>query len=119
VRRLGVCIRAERFARGFQVSSSYTWSENIDSTSEGIGNVNTQDSNMKLTSVAVMYGGLTLDRGLSDFHRSHRLTISYLWQLPGFSSPIWKHVLGGWSFAGIASFQSGAVHYAERFRRKS
>ena len=26
-----------RFARGFQVTGSYTWSRNIDSTSEGVG----------------------------------------------------------------------------------
>jgi hypothetical protein len=101
--------RAEqRFARGFQVTSSYTWSKNIDSTSEGIGNINTQYTNMNLTSVPVMYGGLKLDRGLSDFHRSHRLAFSYLWQLPGPSAALWKHVLGGWSLGGIASFQSGA-----------
>ena len=101
--------RAERrFARGFQVASSYTWSKNIDSTSEGIGNVNTQYSNMNLTSVPIQDGGMKLDRALSDFHRSHRLTISSLWEVPGPVTGIWNHVFGGWSLAGIASFQSGA-----------
>ena len=31
-----------RFARGFQVTASYTWSRNMDSTSEGVGTINTQ-----------------------------------------------------------------------------
>jgi hypothetical protein len=101
--------RAERrFARGFQVASSYTWSKNMDSTSEGIGNVNTQYSNMNLTSVPIRDGGMKLDRALSDFHRSHRLTISSLLEVPGPVTGIWNRVFGGWSLAGIASFQSGA-----------
>jgi len=97
-----------RFARGFQLTSSYTWSRNLDSTSEGIGYVNTQYTNTNLTSVPIMQGGLKLDRGLSDFHRAHRLTFVYLWVVPGPSRGLWKHALGGWSVAGITSFQSGA-----------
>jgi len=31
-----------RFARGFQVTASYTWSRNLDSNSEGVGGVNNQ-----------------------------------------------------------------------------
>jgi hypothetical protein len=101
--------RAERrFSRGFKVASSYTWSKNIDSTSEGIGGVNTQYTNMNLTSVSVLFAGLKLDRALSDFHRSHNLTTSFLWQLPEPSAAFWRQVFGGWSIAGIASVQSGA-----------
>jgi hypothetical protein len=97
-----------RFAQRFQAGSSYTWSKNMDSTSEGIGFVNLQYANMNLTSVPVRDGGMKLDRALSDFHRSHRLTISYLWEMPGPASGLWKHIFDGWSLAGIASFQSGA-----------
>ena len=49
-----------RFARGFQLAASYTWSRNLDSTSEGVGNINTQPN---LTSMSVAQGGLKLDRG--------------------------------------------------------
>ena len=31
-----------RFGRGFQMSASYTWSKFIDSTSDGVGNINVQ-----------------------------------------------------------------------------
>ena len=97
-----------RFAHGVQFSAAYTWSKMIDSTSDGVGNVNNQDPmGGNLTSVPVMYGGLALDRGVSDFDRPHRMTIAYLWAVPVPSSGWSRHVLGGWQLAGIATFQSG------------
>ncbi|MGH9662253.1 MAG: TonB-dependent receptor domain-containing protein, partial [Bryobacteraceae bacterium] len=96
-----------RFARGFQLAASYTWSKSLDSTSEGIGQTNTQFNSPNLTSVPVAQGGLKLDRGVSDFHRGQRLTLLYLWQVPGPSKRVWKHALGGWSIAGVTTFQTG------------
>jgi hypothetical protein len=60
-----------------------------------------------LTSVPVMFGGLKLDRGLSDFDRPQRLTITYLWAVPGPRSGWLKYALSGWQLAGITTFQSG------------
>jgi len=97
-----------RFGRGFQMSASYTWSKFIDSTSDGVGNINVQaPANSNLTSVPVMFGGLKLDRGLSDFDRPQRLTITYLWAVPGPRSGWSKYALSGWQLAGITTFQSG------------
>src|SRR5262249_52166537 len=31
----------------------------------------------------------------------------YIWQIPATGMPFWKHLLGGWSLAGITTFQSG------------
>jgi carboxypeptidase family protein len=97
-----------RFARGFQLTASYTWSRNMDGTSEGIGTVGTQSGGGNRTSLPEAQGGLKLDHGRSDYDRAHRLTILYLWDVPGPASGFWKYALGGWSMAGIASFQSGA-----------
>jgi len=99
-----------RFAHGFQLAASYTWSKSLDSTSEGIGQINTQYLNANLTSVPVAQGGLKLDRGLSDFDRAHRMTLVYLWEIPGPSKSMWKRALGGWSIAGITTFQSGTPY---------
>jgi hypothetical protein len=100
-----------RFAHGFQFATSYTWSKFIDSTSEGSGNQNVQQPDrMNRTSVPVMQGGLKLDRGLSDFDRPQRLTIVSLWALPGPHESWWKYALGGWSIAGVATFQSGTPY---------
>ena len=96
-----------RSARGFELAASYTWSRNIDSTSDGVGTVNPQSSQTNLTSMSVAQGGLKLDRGLSDYDRAHRLTLVYLWAVPGPRMSLWRYVLGGWSIAGITSFQSG------------
>jgi hypothetical protein len=94
-----------RFSRGFQLSTSYTWSKDIDSTSDAITSL--QDPGGVSTSVPVSQGGLKLDRGLSDYDRRHRLTIAYLWAIPGPQSGWWKYALAGWSAAGITTFQSG------------
>jgi len=95
-----------RFARGFQVTGSYAWSRNIDSNSEGVGALVGQ-SGGKLTSIDIWRGGLRLDRGPSDFDRNHRLSILYVWDLPSPAIRFVKYALGGWSVAGITSFQSG------------
>jgi hypothetical protein len=92
-----------RFARGFQLAASYTWSRNIDSTSDGLGSVNPQSSQTNLTSMSVAQGGVKLDRGLSDYDRAHRLTLAYLWSVPGPRTGLWKYALGGWSITGITS----------------
>jgi hypothetical protein len=104
-----------RFARRFQVTVSYTWSKNIDSTSEGVGTAgnrvgttNGQSIGGGRTSVPVAQGGLKLDRARSDFDRTHNFTLTYVWEIPGPGGSIWKHALGGWSLTGITSFQSGA-----------
>jgi hypothetical protein len=99
-----------RFSRGFQVTASYTWSKSLDSTSEGIGGIETQYVNNNLTSMPPAQGGLKLDRGPSDFDRGQRLALSYLWEIPGPSQHFWKHVAGGWSIAGITTFQSGTPY---------
>jgi hypothetical protein len=99
-----------RFAHGFQFATSYTRSKSLDSTSEGIGQVNTQGTTANVTSVPIAQGGLKLDRGLSDFHRGQRLTLLYTWDIPGPSKGVGKHVLGGWSIAGITTFQSGTPY---------
>ena len=97
-----------RFAHGMQVSAAYTWSKMIDSTSDGVANTNDQDpAGGNLTSVPVMYGGLKLDRAVSDFDRPQRLTIASLWAVPGPRSGWSTHVFGGWQLGGIATFQSG------------
>ncbi|MCI0353055.1 MAG: hypothetical protein L0Z53_26850, partial [Acidobacteriales bacterium] len=99
-----------RFAQGFQLAASYTWSRSLDSSSEGIGQTNSQYASPNLTSVPAAQGGLKLDRGLSDFHRGHRLSLLYLWEVPGPAKGWWKHLLGGWSLAGITTFQSGTPY---------
>jgi hypothetical protein len=45
----------------------------------------------------------SLNRGLSDFHRKHRLVMSWTWDLP-FQG---NRLISGWQIAGVGTFQSG------------
>jgi hypothetical protein len=97
-----------RYAHGFQLAASYTWSKFIDSTSEGVGTLGLQQPDPgNRTSIPIMQGGLKLDRGVSDFDRPHRLTVAYLWALPVPQSGWWRHFSDGWTVAGITTLQSG------------
>jgi len=89
------------------LTAAYTWSKFIDSTSDGVGDVEPQEMGGNFPSVPVSLGGLKLDRGVSDFDRPQRLTVAYLWAVPGPRSGFWKYTLNGWSIAGITTFQSG------------
>jgi Carboxypeptidase regulatory-like domain/TonB-dependent Receptor Plug Domain len=93
------------FSRGLQFTTSYTWSRFIDQTSEVFATTN---SNAATASIPAFQGGLQLDRGPSDYDRTHRVVISYIWEIPGFNEGMFKHVLGGWQLSGVTSFQSGA-----------
>jgi hypothetical protein len=73
-----------RFARGFQVTASYTWSRNIDSTSEGVGTQTEQ-------SQVIEQAGLKVDRAPSDYDRTHRFSILYVWSVPGPGGRVWKY----------------------------
>lgn len=95
----------KRLSRGLQATVSYTWSKLIDQISEIFA---TDSSNSSLASVPAFLGGLRLDRGVSDYHRQHRLVVSYVWDIPGPRHGFLNHVLGGWQIAGITSFQDGA-----------
>jgi hypothetical protein len=100
-------LRVERrFSRGAQIAGSYTWSRDLDSLSESLL-VNSNSGGRNLTSMPVSQGGLKLDRGPSDYNRTHLLTITYLWEIPGPTRGFWKQGLGGWSITGITTFQSG------------
>ena len=98
---------SRRLKQNFQFSAAYTWSKMMDSTGDGVGNVDVQaPANNNLTSVPVMYGGMKLDRAVSDYDRPQRLSISYLWMLPGPQG--WsRYLFRGWQLAGITLFQSG------------
>jgi hypothetical protein len=98
-----------RFIERFYINGSYTWSRCLDSTSESLL-VNTNSQSLNLTSIPASLGGLKLDRGLSDYHRSHRLTIAYIWDMPSPEGGFREGTFGHWSISGITTFQSGTPY---------
>jgi outer membrane receptor protein involved in Fe transport len=92
----------KRFSRGYTVQVAYTFSRSIDADSEPFGGgAGEQQGTLDVNNIK-------LDRGLSAFDATHRLTGNFVYELPFFrnaSGP--ASLVGGWQVGGILSFQSG------------
>jgi outer membrane receptor protein involved in Fe transport len=96
-----------RFSRGMMIRTSYTWSKMIDNASEifGVGNTSLPQN----TALPSMYGGLTWDRSVSFFDRTHRASFTYIYQLPFMKEQkgFLGRVVGGWQVGGLTTFETG------------
>ena len=93
-----------RFASGFSLLTSYSWSHSIDTDSAGsYGTPNLNPANFQL------------DNGSSDFDIRQRFVASFLYELPfgrgkrllGGVNGALNQVVGGWQLNTITAFQSG------------
>jgi len=96
-----------RFSGGLFVKAAYTWSKNIDNSSEVFGVAATNSPQQ--SAVPSIFGGLKPERAVSLFDRRHRAVFSYVYQLPMFKAQkgVTGRVLGGWEVAGVTTFESG------------
>jgi hypothetical protein len=80
--------------------AAYTFSKNIDATSTGNTAFNTAYNDQS---------NINASRGISDFNRPQRLSVSYAYDLPIFqhATGITRAALGGWEVSGVSIFQSG------------
>jgi hypothetical protein len=90
---------SRRWSAGY-FQGAYTFSKAIDTASTGNTALNTafnDESNIRNS------------YGLSDFDRTHRLTVSYRYDLPFYrgSHGAKGAILGDWAISGITIFQSG------------
>jgi hypothetical protein len=102
----------KQLRHGLQFSGNYTYSHSIDngSTSQGASSANGPAGGDGLTTDQTQPG---LDRGNSFFDIRHRLSFTYVWEMPFFKNNhgVLGVVLGGWQWNGIWSFQSG-LHWS-------
>ena len=86
-----------QFQRHLLINAAYTWAKTLDNISSDGGQVEQDARNSRN------------NRGLADFDRAHRFTAAYVYELPTpfASSGAVKAVLGGWSFNGMVTLQSG------------
>lgn len=84
---------------------SYTWSKLIDYNSETFAASNAPASTM----IPTIFGGLSRDRSVSLFDRTHRAVV-----VTGYELPWWKNrrdvaglVLGGWAASGVYTYETG------------
>ena len=94
-----------RFSKGLRLLAAYTWAKSLDNNSgSGTGATFTQTDGDQLR--------LGLNRGLSDFDRTHRMVVNFSYNIPawGFGlnkTAFGKRVFDGWQVAGVAILQSG------------
>ncbi len=96
-----------RFAAGFSLTASYTWSHSLDNLPEqfGAGGGGLMDTRN--------FAG---SRGNSNFDTRHRFVSSSVWEVPVGKGRHWLNrggllnaIAGGWEITGLLSMQTG--HY--------
>ncbi len=90
---------SRRWSRSY-LQAAYTFSKNIDATSTGNTAFNTAYNDQS---------NINASRGISDFNRPHRLSVSYAYDLPFFEHAQGAKgmLLGGWQISGVTTLQSG------------
>jgi len=98
----------KRLSQGLQFLAAYTYAKSIDNTSGGSASVGTQTE-------TAFFAGNQFDnranRGVSNFDRTHRFVLNYLWDLPqpafAARSRAGRGLLSDWQVAGIIIAMSG------------
>ena len=99
----------KRYSHGFTISTSYTWSKNLDYVSRnGFGGSRGINNPFNFF----------FSRGNSDLTRTHRFVNSFVWDLPRYQkNSTVDAVLGNWRFSGITTLQSGRPFQHRRFEQ--
>lgn len=92
-----------RLANGIQVNGSYTFSKWKSNNDASLGEGGTDGSSQRPQNM-FDYGA---EWSVSQFDRPHRLSTSYLVEIPGPRTGILGQVLGGWQLSGVTQGQSG------------
>ena len=96
----------QRLSKGLQFLAAYTLSKSIDNASGGA-------SSAGIETAPILGNQLDnrANRGVSNFDRTHRFVLSYLWDLPrpgiGSRSNTGRLLLSNWEVAGIITAMSG------------
>lgn len=98
----------KRLSQGFSLLANYTWSKSIDTLpfNQNIATIVQGGSSPIPWNMA---GRRAVDRGPSEFDRTHRFVVSYVWDLPKLNNlnPFVKGFIGGWQLTGIVTAQTG------------
>ncbi len=103
----GQLLVTRRFTNGLSLTSAYTWSKLIDNASEVF---TVADTNLpQQASFPSIFGGQAAERAVSFFDRTHRFSLTYVYELPFMRSQqgFVGHVLGGFQLSGVTTFESG------------
>jgi hypothetical protein len=98
----------KRLANNITLNANYTWSRSLDNVPQNWNATGPSDGG-SYTYPWYFPNANLLDRGPSDFDRTHRLVVSWLVQTPGLagSHPLVRGVLADWQVNGVAQAQTG------------
>ncbi|MBI2819371.1 MAG: hypothetical protein HYX73_05265, partial [Acidobacteria bacterium] len=92
----------KHYSEGWTFQGSYTWSKALSTNDSSITAFPSQSSNTQDPD------DIYLDKALAAFDARHRLVFNFIYQVPSLAvSGAADRLLGGWTFSGIASFNSG------------
>ena len=98
----------KRLSRGLQFNAAYTFSKSIDNASADPGST-AGGGKPDLPNVGFTAQGnafnTNANRGVSDFDRPHRFSLSFVYDIPSFGSK--SKFLTGWRLSGFGQAQSG------------
>jgi hypothetical protein len=98
----------KRLSRGLQFNAAYTFAKSIDNASADPGST-AGGGKPDLPNVGFTAQGNAFDtnvnRGVSDFDRPHRFSLSFVYDIPSFGSH--SKFLTGWRLSGFGQAQSG------------
>jgi hypothetical protein len=99
-----------QMSHGLMFNVTYAWSHSIDTGSTWHSGSTTANGAAAGEGFSLDQTRPELDRGNSIFDIRHRMVFNYVWELPWYKDQkgVIGHVLGGWQYNGIWSFQSGA-----------
>jgi len=105
-----------RYSRGLQFAAAYTYSKSIDNTSATGGGAYA-DGSLNLSNGVDTSGVIgdqlkpRANRGVSDFDRTHRFTLNFVWALPvpkGWGkAKASRELVTGWQLSGFVTAMSG------------
>jgi hypothetical protein len=96
----------QTFAGGIEFRSSYTWSRNMDETSE-VFVTNNQNTSNPTVNPYLFPNGLLADYGPADNDRRHVWQTTAVWQVRGPKNGFLGQALGGWTLSTIVPISSG------------
>ena len=98
----------QRLSRGLHFNASYTWSKSIDTSSTDPGSTAGGGKPDVPNSGFVVQGdlrNLEANRAVSDFDRTHRFSLSFVYDVPSFGSR--SRFFTGWQLSGFFQAQTG------------
>ncbi len=97
----------KRFSKGLSFDVSYTWSKGLGTAGGDFGAWFTGENSNTLNQE---FFDLKSDYGPTSYDLTHFFTAAWVYEAPrlaGLSSPVARHVLGGWQVSGIFRANTG------------